>query len=111
MTVPVKTPVSTTSRVKLCFKILANSEPVEILGVRTPIREAAVSAKGETLEGRFGVEYLAPGNRSWWSRGLSVARHIGIGRAVSGTWVAVLIVVLASTVATLALWLTSKELS
>jgi hypothetical protein len=110
VTVPVVPLNHTVSHVKICFQLLGNSEPVGVVGVRTPPREAAVSRAGQRLSGRFGVEYLAAGRGSWWSRALSVARHIGIGHAFSGTWVALLIAALMAAVGALALRVAWREL-
>jgi hypothetical protein len=110
VTVPVKPVSHTVSHVKLCLDPGPNSEPVWIFGVRTPAREAAFSPEGQRLGGRFGVEYLAAGGGSWWSRALSVARHVGIGHALSGTWVALLIAAVMVAVSGLALRVAWREL-
>jgi hypothetical protein len=110
VTVPVKPVDRTVFPVKLCFDVGPNSEAIRIIGFHTPAREAAVSPQGETLSGRIGVEYLAAGRGSWWSRALSVARHIGIGHAISGTWVALLIAGLMVAVGALALRVAWREL-
>jgi hypothetical protein len=120
VTVPVKPVKHATSGVTLCFAIGPNSEPVVIIGAPAPAGEAAVVSRGDTptpqepaearLPGRVGVEYLAAGRGSWWSRVLSVAGHIGLGRAFSGTWIALLIAALMAGVGVLALRLTLREL-
>ncbi|HYM54206.1 MAG TPA: hypothetical protein VES97_02505 [Solirubrobacteraceae bacterium] len=122
VTVPVKRVSHTTSHVTLCFAIGPNSEPVIIAGIYTPPRESAVllgtatptaqaaASGGRPLNGRVGVEYLAAGQGSWWSRALSVARHVGIGRAFSGTWIALLIAALMAAVGILAVRLAWREL-
>lgn len=120
VTVPVKPLDHATSNVALCFAIGPNSEPALILGTRTPPREAAVVLRSATprpggaskgrLPGRVGVEYLAAGRGSWWSRAQSVARRMGLGRSFSGTWIAVLIAALIAGVGVLAVRLTLREL-
>jgi len=40
------------------------------------------------------IEYLRPGESSWWSLATSVARRMGLGRAETGTWVALLAILL-----------------
>jgi hypothetical protein len=109
VTVPVKPVGRTVSPVKLCVDIGPNSEIVRIIGFDTPARDAAVSPRGQPLSGRMGVEYLAAGSGSWWSRVLAVARHIGIGHFVNGTWVALLIAGLMAAVGVLALRVVWKE--
>jgi hypothetical protein len=123
VTVPV-TPLSyEVANVELCFAIGPNSEPVTILGAHAPARLRAVSARsenlsepgvgateGEPLAGRIEVEYLAAGNGSWWSRILEVARRMGLGRAVTGTWIALLAAALMAATATLAIRHALREL-
>jgi hypothetical protein len=110
VTVPV-TPLShTTSHVKLCVEVGPNSELVYFSGSPASAQESAVSRGGEPLGGRMGIEYLAPGRGSWWSRILPVARHIGLGHVVSGTWIVLLIAALMAAVGLLALRLTLREL-
>jgi hypothetical protein len=110
VTVPV-TPLShAVSPVEVCFRIGPNSEPIFFLGGRTLSSEAAVSGTGQPLGGRMGIEYLAPGQGSWWSRILQVARHMGVGHALSGTWVVLLIFALVSAAGLLAIRLVLREL-
>jgi hypothetical protein len=122
VTVPVKPVGHASTNVRLCFAVGPNSEPVILLGDLTPPREAAVilargrptpavaANEGPVLKGRVGVEYLAAGRSSWWSRILPVAQHLGLGRAFSGTWIALLVAALMAAVGALALGLTLREL-
>jgi hypothetical protein len=120
VTVPVEPVDRTTSQVRLCFALAPNSEPVRLAGVPTPASDAAVVVKGmptstvgsvgRPLGGRVGVEYLAAGRGSWWSRALAVARHIGIGHTFGGTWIALLIAALMAAVSALAVGLALREL-
>jgi hypothetical protein len=123
VTVPVKPVDHSTAGVDLCFGIGPNSQPILMLGSDAPRREAAsidlggdsptptvAASEHELLEGRVGVEYLAAGAGSWWSRILSVARHMGLGRSYSGTWIALLVAALMAAVGTLAMRLTLREL-
>jgi hypothetical protein len=123
VTVPVSPVDHTISHVTLCFALGPTSEPMLIVGGTTPARDAAVvspegtlTAKvtaggGRPLAGRVRVEYLAAGRGSWWSRLLSVARHVGLGRVVGGTWIALLIAALMVAVGALAVRVTLRELS
>jgi hypothetical protein len=109
VTVPVKPVDRPVSPAKVCFVLGPNSEAVRIIGFHTPAREAAVSPAGQSVSGRIGVEYLAASQGSWWSRVRSVARHMGIGHAVSGSWVALLIACLMAAVGGLALRIAWRE--
>jgi hypothetical protein len=121
VTVPVEPLARASTHVKLCFAIGPNSEPVAILGALAPARETAVALTshrltpaaaiaGVPLGGRVGVEYLAAGRGSWWSRLSSVAGHMGLGRAYSGAWIAFLVAALMAAVGVLAVRLTAREL-
>jgi hypothetical protein len=109
VTVPVTPLKRSVSSVTLCFDLGPNSERIVFTGVKTPAREAAASLAGQRLEGRVGVEYLAAGQGSWWSRILPVARRMGIGHALSGTWVVLLIAALVVAVGFLAIRLALRE--
>jgi hypothetical protein len=120
VTVPVKPLDYPTPGVTLCFAIGPNEEPGVILGTPAPPQASAViltgdvptpaAASNEVLRGRVGVEYLASGAGSWWSRLPSVVTHVGLGRAFSGTWIAFMIAALVSALGGLAVWLTLREL-
>ncbi len=123
VTVPVTPLTHEASNVALCFAIGPNSEPVTILGAKAQARLRAVSARsenlsepgvgvteGEPLAGRIEVEYLAAGQGSWWSRIAAVARRMGLGRAVTGTWIALLAAALMVAAATLAIKHALREL-
>jgi hypothetical protein len=109
VTVPVTPLHYTASHVKLCVGIGPNSELIFLEGVASPARETAVFNNGQPIGGRIGVEYLAAGRGSWWSQILTVARHMGLGRAFSGTWVALLAAALMAAVGVLAVGLTLRE--
>ncbi len=127
VTVPVKPLDRTTSHVRICFAFVPNQERIVILGRLTPAREAVVASRVNTLapqtsaearepsqavplNGRVVVEYLAAGRGSWWTRVLSVARHMGIGHALSGTWLALLAAALMAAVGVLSARLALREL-
>ena len=125
VTVPVKPIERTTHNVLLCFSLSPNSEPMLIIGSkktssgtavflgRKTLAPAAVLARTPTksLNGRVGMAYIASGRSSWWSRSLSVARHIGLGHVLSGTWIALFLAMLMAVVCVLAIRLTLRELS
>jgi hypothetical protein len=110
VTVPVAPLSHSVSHVKLCVEVGPTSEAIFFAGRRTPTQESARSTAGEPLGGRIGVEYLAAGQSSWWSLILTVARHMGLGHALSGTWVVLLIAALMAAVGLLAAGLTLREL-
>jgi hypothetical protein len=122
VTVPVNPVNSAVSGVTLCLALGPNSEPLLVTGRTTPAQDAAVVLRGHTptpairanaaeaLNGRISVEYLAAGDRLWWSRALSVARDLGLGHFVSGTWIALLVAALMAAVGLLAMRLALREL-
>jgi hypothetical protein len=121
VTVPVRAVPSTTAGVRLCLAIGPNSEPILLLGDNAPPSEEAVELPAnvpapqsasfeQKLRGRVNVEYLGSGTGSWWSQITSVARHVGLGRAYSGTWIVALIGALMIAVGALAWRLMLREL-
>jgi hypothetical protein len=118
VTVPVRSLARTSSSTKVCFSLQPNTEPILILGANTPQRRAASFQEDGTnlgeggsklLNGRVTLEYLSSSHRSWFSQALAVGRHAGLGRALSGTWIALVIVLLMLAVGGLALRLTLRE--
>ncbi|HEY3960372.1 MAG TPA: hypothetical protein VGL68_07670 [Solirubrobacteraceae bacterium] len=109
VTIPVKPVSRSVSPVTVCVDVGPNSEVLYLMGAEAPRSAAAVTSAGEPLAGRLGIEYLAAGNRSWWSRILEVARHIGLGHALSGTWVVLLIAALMAAVGGLAIRVVMRE--
>jgi len=109
VTVPMRYGAATTPNTTLCVTLGEGREQVLMLGAAS-VPSTAASSDGATFEGRLRVEYLAAGLHSWWSLALPVASRLGLGRAPSGTWVAVLLLVLMAAVATLASRLTLREL-
>jgi hypothetical protein len=110
VTVPVKPLSRSTSHVKICFDIAPNSESIFFFGRETPSSEAATVPPSGRLSGRIGIEYLAASRGSWWSRLLTVARHMGLGRVFSGTWLVLVIAALMAAVGLLAVRVTLREL-
>jgi hypothetical protein len=76
VTIPVRPSHAWIGNAKHCFYVPHNSELLQLYGSRTGAREAAYTKGGESLPGRFSVEYLAAGKGSWWSRLMTVARHM-----------------------------------
>lgn len=111
VTVPVKPIVRATAHVTICINVAPNSELIFFRGEPASAGESASYDTGALLGGRLAIEYLAPSQRSWWSRIMEVARRMGLGHALSGTWVAVLVALLVAAVAALAVGLSLRELS
>jgi hypothetical protein len=109
VTVPVRPLPRTVAPVKVCFAMTQMNGKVAMRGTPTSRAQAATSA-GEHLPGRMNIEYLRRGASTWWSQATAVARHLGLGRTASGTWNAVLVMVLAASFITLSSWLVVKEL-
>jgi hypothetical protein len=119
VTVPVKPLSYPSSEVTLCVAIGPDSEPGIVLGAQTHGQQSAVFLTGETptpadettesVGGKVDVEYLTSGRVSWWSGLYSVAQHMGLGRAFSGTWITWLIAALIAVTGFLALRLTLRE--
>jgi|ERR1039458_136808 hypothetical protein len=109
VTIPVKRVLRRTSGVKICFAFAVEHELVSIFGQGTPATVAATEGR-EVLPGRMRIEYLRPGDSSWWSLALSVSRRVGLGRAWAGTWIVLLLLTLTVTAATLTSWLVLREL-
>lgn len=112
VTVPVRPLRHAVSGVKACIAMSPNEEPLTFLGAEVPASQDAILSDpgggraarvGRPLHGRLVIEYLASSNRSWWSRLLEVARRLGLGRAYSGTWIALLLALMVAAIAALAL--------
>jgi hypothetical protein len=104
VTVPVARVPRRIPDARICTTIGPLSEFLQINGARVQTSAAG----GHTILLR--MEYLRPGHTSWLSLASSVARHMGIGHAPSGTWVAFLILVLMLTAGALASRLILREL-
>jgi hypothetical protein len=99
VTIPVRSMSRAVQDATVCVTLGAAVEPVYLFG--GPIGGAA-SKKGGTAEMR--IEYLQASGGSWWSEIPTVARRIGLGRAPSGTWVALLALALMVAVVALTSW-------
>ncbi|HXC23747.1 MAG TPA: hypothetical protein VNU28_04105 [Solirubrobacteraceae bacterium] len=110
VTVPVRPVAHAVAGTRVCFSLGHSVENVTVAGSRTSAAMAARGGAGEALPGRFTVEYARAGQSSWWSQAKTVARHIGLGRAAGGTWVALLLVGLMGGSVLAASWLVLREL-
>jgi hypothetical protein len=102
VTVPVAPLAHAARDATLCLSIGPTREVLTMIGGLSPTAGIVLNGDVQT-RGRVGVEYLAPGKRSWWSLALSVARHMGLGRAPSGTWVALAVALVMAFTAALGL--------
>lgn len=110
VSVPVHAVSATAANVKVCFSLGAVTEKVAIVGSNAAPGRSAVAADGTPLGGRLKVEYLRSATGSWWSHATNVARRIGLGRAPTGGWVALLPIALMGLALTGASWLVLREL-
>ncbi len=109
VTVPVRPLPRTVAPVKVCFTMAQMNGKVAMRGTPTASALAAETSEGP-LPGRMGIEYLRPGGSTWWSQATAVAHRLGLGRAASGTWNALLVMALVASVIALSSWLVVKEL-
>ncbi len=95
VTVPVRRVPDTVYDASICATLGAAVETVAAKG------EILATGAGQSVV-RLRMEYLRPGSSSWLALVPSIASHMGIGRAPSGTWVAYLVVALMGVVALIA---------
>jgi hypothetical protein len=111
MTLPTKSLPPSLAPIRILFQPGPSADTIPLGGSPTNALKAARSnLSGAPLPGRFTVEYMRRGDSSWWSLAKTAARHMGLGRAPSGTWVALLVLLLMGTVLATASWLIVKEL-
>jgi hypothetical protein len=110
VTVPVRPVARTVSDVRICFRLGPTVETVALYGSPTRAAVAARDREGNPLPGRITIEYMRSALGSWWSDASAVARHIGLGRAPSGTWIALLLLVLMGAAVASASWMAAKGL-
>src|ERR1700684_907381 len=109
VTVPVKSLAESLPDVTVCASFSLRYGYISLLGEHTS-RATAMRYRDRALAGRLLIEYLRPARRSWASMAVSIARRMGLGRAWSGTWVALLAVGMLIAVIVLAVNLLQKEL-
>jgi hypothetical protein len=110
VTVPVKSVARASSHVRICIKLGQTPENVLFVGSQTAAAVAARTGKGEALPGRIKIEYLRVAHSSWWSHVRMIARRMGLGRAPTGAWIALLVIALMGAVVASVSWLSLKEL-
>ncbi len=109
VTVPVRPLDRTIAHVTVCFKLSALSGSVALFGEPTK-RTLAATSDGRPLPGRLRIAYLQSAHRSWWSLAGAVIEHMGLGRAASGSWIVLPIVLLAAGAIAVGSWILTQEL-
>ncbi len=110
VTVPVSHVARTSSNVNICVSLDQSPEVVLFDGSSTNAARAARDSRGNALLGRIKIEYLRTGEKSWWAVAPSVAKRMGFGRAPSGAWVVLVLIVLMGALVVSTSWLALKEL-
>jgi hypothetical protein len=106
VTVPVKPFTRPIHGARICTMIGATVQRFRISGELRHSHTSEVKLQALILQ----MEYLRPGTKSWFSLASSVAYHMGLGRAASGTWIVFLAILLMLAVVVLASRLTLEEL-
>jgi hypothetical protein len=109
-TVALAAPSSAAANTNFCFALGSSGESVGLDGSGAQTGEGARTRDGSALGVRLRIEYLRPGARTWLALVPSVARRVGLGRWAAGTWVALLLALLAGTLLVGAAWTTAREL-
>jgi hypothetical protein len=94
----------------VCGSFQMKDEALTVFGKPTPRAQAAHDGP-KVLGGRFWIEYLRPGTRSWASLVPSILGHMGLGRASSGPGIVVIALLLLVAVVVLSSRLVLRELS
>jgi hypothetical protein len=104
VTIPVRRVPRTVRDALVCTTV---GQPVEFV----ELNGAPAKSRGGNLDGvELRMEYLRPAASSWLSLAPSVARRVGLGRGVAGTWIAIVVLALMLAVVFLAARLTLREL-
>jgi hypothetical protein len=110
VTIPVRPLAGSYSNVTVCAQLgQPRKQPVNVDGIPTSPAQAA-HAGTQSAGGRMIVEYLRPSDTSWWSLVRSVARRMGLGHAIHGAWVALLVAAMMGVLAGLMSWVLVREL-
>lgn len=99
VTVPVR-PVAAQARdVSVCFAFTTRDESVGLTG--EPVARSRATGNDTGL---VKIEYLRPGDSSWWSQISSVADHMAFGHAWSGAWTAPALALAMAAIAAAVAW-------
>jgi hypothetical protein len=107
VTVPVRSFAHAVRGARICVMVGPAVEPIRYYGIpnHSPVPHA-----NQLQQAILHMEYLRPGRKSWSSFASPIARHMGLGREPSGTWVAFLVLILMLAVVAVASRLTVEEL-
>jgi hypothetical protein len=121
VTIPVHSLPRAVRPVDVCFALAPENETVDLDGGRSAhalIASGGANPGGVGLAGAvylpllarpssaaLRIEYLRPGARTWWSQAVQVARRMGLGRAPSGTWIVLAVLVAMVTLVAIVSWL------
>jgi hypothetical protein len=89
---------------------LARTVPNATVCVSFALKDETLTVQGTSATQRMWIEYLRPGKASWASLAGALARHMGLGRALPGTWVVFLALALLATAVTIASRVLVREL-
>lgn len=107
VTVPVKPLAQAISQARICTTVGPAVEPIRFYG--SP-KHSSTAQANPLQEAELHMAYLRPGSKSWWSFAPSVVKHMGLGHAPSGKWVAFLVLILMLTAIVIASRLILEEL-
>jgi hypothetical protein len=112
VTIPIKPLSRSYANARVCFHVaLDGDEYIKMFGQPTNAKVAAHGFEGAPLAGRVRIEYLRPGERSWWSLAATVARNMGFGNFGGGDWNAAFAIALMLALAAVCARLIFRELA
>lgn len=106
VTVPVGRLAHAVSNARICMTVGPAVEPIRFYGTPRNFSAATNPLQQATLH----IAYLRTGTKSWSSFVPSIVKHLGLGHAPSGTWVAFLVLILMLAIIVIASRLTLEEL-
>lgn len=108
VTIPVKPLSRAVSDVTICVSFQARDETIFVQGSAAPANVATHEGP-VALYGKMGIEFLRPSPRTWASQALEVARRMGLGHAVAGTWIVLVVLALLASIVVLVSRLILRE--
>jgi hypothetical protein len=108
VTVPVERFTHAVEDASICTTVGPAREPIRYYG--TPKHSSSIPHANPLQDAVLQMQYLRPSTKSWWSMTSSIAYHMGLGRAPSGTWIVFLVIALMLAVVFIAARLTLEEL-
>jgi hypothetical protein len=108
VTVPVKPMNREVRDAVVCLSFSGADERISLLGTFAR-SDRATWRGGSAIPGRLAIVYFRDSSSSWWSLARSVVRRMGLGRAWTGGWVAIVVAVLLAGSVVLAVWLLVQD--